>query len=35
MTVAGDRGTAVGAAVAWHDAEHGSYAADLELWERL
>jgi SAM-dependent methyltransferase len=22
-------------AVIWHDAEHGSYAADLDLWERL
>lgn len=21
--------------VVWHDAEHGAYAADLELWERL
>ncbi len=21
--------------VVWHDAEHGSYAADLRLWERL
>ena len=24
-----------GSAAAWHDAEHGSYAADLALWERL
>jgi len=22
-------------AVIWHDAEHGSYAADIALWERL
>jgi SAM-dependent methyltransferase len=24
-----------GSAAAWHDAEHGSYAADMALWERL
>ena len=24
-----------GSASAWHDAEHGAYAADLPLWERL
>ena len=24
-----------GSASAWHDAEHGGYAADLPLWDRL
>lgn len=29
------RASAVEAAVVWHDAECGSYAADLPVWERL
>jgi len=33
--VGGLSGPTVPDEVVWHDAEHGSYAADLGLWERL